>query len=252
MIEGSSKAFYPLDNNHYLMTFKDGIHGNQRASSISGTGALRKEFTYYFYRLLERRGIKTHLSQESLQRDGIIVKKCLPVKIEILVRNVARGHWVDEHKVPLFEAGQPFDLPIVEFCLKIKKTLPNGSILDDPRINPALAIALNRYAKDLELRGRMIETLEQAQALESLALEINAVYKEFLEMEGWILEDFKFETGFIPGSNEFILIDEISPDSSRVRDKHGNSLTKDLFRQKKPDQEILEGYIKLREAVCKR
>ena len=99
-IEGSSKVFYDHGNNLFLMTFKDDIHGANRQDSIEGTGALRKLFTYYFYRYLEKNGVPTHLAdgEDTLTDKGIVVKKCHPVKLEVLVRNVARGHWVDEHK----------------------------------------------------------------------------------------------------------------------------------------------------------
>ena len=247
LIEGSSKIFYPVDEQQILMTFKDDIHGAQREKSIIGTGGLRKEFSYYFYRLLDQHGIPTHLVD--LTDEGIVVKRCQPVKIEVLVRNVARGHWVDNHKIPLFEGGQRFDSPVVEFCLKMKKELNNGNLVDDPRINPALSVALHRYALDPEIRGNMIKNLSEAEEIENLALNINTIYQGFLHDLGWILEDFKFEVGVLPGTRQFILIDEISPDCSRIRDAEGNSLTKDLFRQRRSDEEIFAGYLKLREAI---
>ncbi|MCB1135666.1 MAG: hypothetical protein KDK78_05300 [Chlamydiia bacterium] len=117
LIEGSSKIFEQRGP-QVLMRFKDAIHGAQRASSIQGTGELRQEFTYHFYRYLESKGIRTHLDESNgcaLTGDGIWVRKLNPVKIEILVRNVARGHWVDAHKVPVFAGGTVFDTPIVEF-----------------------------------------------------------------------------------------------------------------------------------------
>lgn len=250
-IEGSSKIFYPIHDDLFLMTFKDAIHGAQREGSILGTGDYRKEFTYYLYRLLESNGIRTHLSpdENALKEDGIEVQKCEPVKIEVLVRNVARGHWVDSHKIPLFEGGQPFDFPIVEFCLKMKKEFEDGRIIDDPRINSDVAIALHKYAKDEEIRGHMIIDQDEANTIRQMALEINSVYREFLNANGWILEDFKFEIGVVGENRSFVLIDEISPDSSRIRDAKGNSLTKDLFRQRRSEEEILQGYATLTHAV---
>lgn len=255
-IEGSSKIFYPLHDGYSLMAFKDAVHGAMREDSINGTGDLRKEFTYYFYRLLEKKGIATHLSKETkgvLSREGIKVRQLKPVKLEIIVRNIARGHWVDAHKIPLFNGGEVFDPPIVEFCLKMKKTLEDGRVLDDPRITPPLAVALHRSAKDPDIRGRLLFSVDEAEQLTHMALSINSTYRTFLAREGWILEDFKFEAGIDPelSSRQFILIDEISPDSSRIRDQQRNSLTKDLFRQKKSHEEIRKGYLKLRDAVKK-
>lgn len=251
LIEGSSKLFFPLNDETILMTFKDDIHGAQQVDTIEGTGSLRKEFTYYFYRILETYGIRTHLesSTNALRDNGIVVLQYEPVKIEILVRNIARGHWVDDHKIPLFNGGQKFDEPIVEFCLKMKEKRNDGSYIDDPRINPALAIALHKYAKHANIKDHMLLDHSEALQLETLALEINKIYQDFLQHEGWQLEDFKFEVGIIPETREFVLIDEISPDCSRIRDSQGNSLTKDLFRQRRTSKEIYQGYLKLKEAV---
>lgn len=260
LFEGSSKRFYENSPTSFLMNFKDDIHGNNRASIIQQTGTLRKEFTYYFYRYLEKHGVPTHLfgkDSKALTADGIIVQKCLPIRLEVLYRRVARGHWVDEHKIPLFEGGTRFDQPIVEFCLKIKKTLDNGSTIDDPRINPSLAVELNKHAKDPAVRGHMLLNVDEAEHLEQMALKIGSLYEQFLKQHGWDLEDFKFEVGVSAdkgagkGIRPFILIDEISPDSSRVRDSQGNSLTKDLFRQKRPEKDIVACYALLAEAIKK-
>jgi len=251
LIEGSSKIFHK-EGEQLLMVFKDTIHGAQREGNIGGTGHLRKAFTYHFYRFLQQRGIKTHLDESmgsALADDGIFVCRLNPVKIEIIVRNVARGYWVDDHKVPLFEGGVVFDEPIVEFCLKWKTEQEDGTVIDDPRISPPVAVALHKYGKDPVIKENMIINVEEAKVLEKLALDINEAYQLLLKEQGWILEDFKFEVGVGEKGRDFVLIDEISPDCSRIRDKEGNSLTKDLFRQRRPSEEIYEGYRKLKEAA---
>ncbi|PCH55426.1 MAG: hypothetical protein COC15_04340 [Legionellales bacterium] len=252
LTEGSSKIFISRGD-RTLMTFKDDIHGAMRTDQITGTGKFRKIFTYHFYRYMQARGINTHLddSQGSALTDaGIFVHMLQPIKIEILVRNVARGHWCDDHKFPIFEGGEIFKTPIVEFCLKWKHQRKDGTIIDDPRISPELIIALHSLAKDPNVRGNMLVSLDEAEKLRTLALDINNLYQELLREPGWILEDFKFEVG-IDKDRNFILIDEISPDSSRIRDKSGASLTKDLFRQKKSQHEIVLSYELLAQAAEK-
>ena len=254
LIEGSSKRFFSHGDGTLLMTFKDDIHGANQADVIEGTGDLRKRFSFAFYRLLEQRGIRTHLVkpfETALNDQGIVVKRAFPIKLEILVRNVARGYWVDGHKVPVFPAGTVFAEPIVEFCLKAKVEREDGTLVDDPRVSPGIAVALNAFALDESVRGHMLERVEEAESLESLARQINEIHAEFLKAEGWILEDFKFEVGLdpeVPG-RAFMAIDEISPDCSRIRDAEGNSLSKDLFRQKRPHEEIRAAYLRLTEAV---
>lgn len=258
IFSGSSKNFYEFKDGRYLMAFKDDIHGNNRAAMIKGTGLCRKEFTYYFFKYLESKGVATHLDESSgisaLRADGLVVKQCSPIKLEILVRKVARGHWVDAHKIPLFEGGTVFDEPIVEFCLKLKKTLEDGREIDDPRINSSLAVALHKYAKDPSIRGHMLLDLHEAEHIESLAKSVYSHYQEFLHKNKWTLEDFKFEIGVLKNppsqrSRKFVVIDEISPDCSRIRDADGNSLTKDLFRQRRPEEEILQHYSLLSQAI---
>ena len=201
IFSGSSTNFYNFNDDRFLMSFKDDIHGNNRAALIKGTGLFRKEFTYYFFKYLESRGISTHLDESpgnsALKPEGLIVKQCVPVKSEILVRKVARGHWVDAHKIPLFEGGTIFDEPIVEFCLKLKKTLEDGREIDDPRINSSLAVALHKHAKDNSIRDNMLLNLKEAEYIEGLAKSVYAHYQEFLHKNKWTLEDFKFEIGVL-------------------------------------------------------
>ena len=94
----------------------------------------------------------------------------------------------------------------------------------------------------------MIKNINEYKTIKSLAYRINKYYKLFLEEQNWILEDFKFEVGVTP-LREFVLIDEISPDCSRIRDVRGNSLTKDLFRHAQSSIKIYEAYEKLTKAI---
>lgn len=248
-VEGSSKILTPLSSDLWLMSFKDDIHGGGQKGCIKGTGALRKEFTYYFYRFLETQNIQTHLIPDSeMRQDGLLVHRCNPLKIEVIVRNIARGHWVDEHKIPLIEGGTLFSKPLIEFSVKKKMVLQNGSVVDDPRVNEDMMIELNAIAKDPEIKGHMPRTKEQVEMIKLMSLSINEHYSSFLNAQGWLLEDFKFEVGIKDG--QLLLIDEISPDCSRIRDCQGNSLTKDLFRQKRPPEDIYKSYEILTRAIA--
>jgi len=253
VIEGSSKQFFYHDDNTYLMTFKDSLHGASRVGNITGTGYLRQAFTYYFYRILEKQQIFTHLTDKAMLQNGILVHKTCPIKLEIIVRNRARGHWVDAHKIPLFQGGEIFSWPLVEFCLKWKTVLANGQEIDDPRVSPDLILLLDSQAKDLSIRDNLLKSLDEVQQLKQMALRINSIYSVLLAEVDWILEDFKFEVGILPkdSTRQLVLIDEISPDSSRIRDIHGNSMTKDLFRQKRENTVIYANYLRLKEFMEK-
>ncbi len=280
LIAGSSKDFYATDNpNFYRVIFKDAIHGRGKAGVIKGTGRLREEFCYYFYKLLEKEGIPTHLApQNALLDSGLLVKKMDMIPLEIICRFVARGQWTDTHKFPILKEGVVLDEPILEYCLKWKEKttylpyaqltdrqkkwhsvlsrvkgfqallLPSFEIKDDPRVNFDMIRALNRYAADARYHGHLIETPEEEAELRRLGMKVNLLLKEFLAEQGWILEDGKFEIGR-DENGLFCVADEYTQDSSRIRDKNGNSLSKDLFRQRRPENEIYDNYAKLTEGI---
>ncbi len=281
LIKGSSKDFYATNNsNEMLVIFKDLVHGRGKVQTIKGTGRLREEFCYYFYKFLEKQGIPTHLVKgNALQEKGILVQKMNMIPLELISRYVSRGHWVDAHKFPLLPAGVEFDTPIIEFCVKwkdktnylpfeqltktqkishslLKKIVPNivlpsYEIKDDPRVNYDMIIALDKYAKDNHLKGKLIKNKDEYEELYILTKKVNQYLAEFLKSQNWILEDGKFEAGILPNDStrKIIVADEYTQDSSRVRDKNGNSLTKDLFRQEKPQQQIYDSYAQLTEAM---
>ncbi len=280
IISGSSKDFYATENANTLkVIFKDVVHGRGRADTIAGTGRLREEFCYYFYQLLEREGIKTQLVPNGLLERGLLVQKIDMLPLELIVRYVSRGHWTDKHKWPLLPQGITFNKPIVEYCVKWKKAtqyLPyeqlstskkwihticgyipwmkdilcsQVEVKDDPRVNLDMILALNEHAQDDYLRGHLLQNVEEEQTLRALALKVNHILREFLKSMNYVLEDGKFEVGFLPNSREFIVADEYTQDSSRIRDMFGASLSKDLFRQEKSKSEIYNGYALLTEGI---
>jgi phosphoribosylaminoimidazole-succinocarboxamide synthase len=291
LLSGSSKDFYPTGDASVLrVQFKDIMHGRGRTQEVEGSGRLREEFCFWFYRLLEQEGIRTHIAtqiadirlegNEPLLSNGILVRRMNMVALELIARYITRGNWVDEHKFPLFPAGIELEEPIAEMCLKWKEAVQNIDfeqlptwqkklhavlsktpianlllnrriIRDDPRINADVAIALHVHAKNDHIRGRMIESQSEADYLRKLTLDVNNILREFLASQGWVLEDGKFEVG-IPVDHvgrEFFIGDEYTQDSSRVRDRAGNSLTKDLHRNMKSSSAIYDGYAKLTEAI---
>lgn len=280
IITGSSKDFYTTADDTVLrVVFKDVIHGAGRKSVIAGTGKLRAEFCYYFYKLLEQNGIATHLAGlQALTENGLLVRKMTMLPLEVIVRYIARGQWADSHKWPILKQGAVLAEPIVEYCLKWKQNvpylpyeqlsqkqksihkmlsyipgvrhilMPTSETRDDPRVTLVLMRALNRYAAADCFLNRLLETEEEEIELHQLALRVNAILRTFLASQGWILEDGKFEVG-ITADRHFIVADEYTQDSSRVRDKKGNSLTKDLFRQSRSANEIYENYARLTEGI---
>src|SRR3989338_5532087 len=62
---GFSKLFYETEDPEVLrVVFKDVMHGRGKERKIEGTGRLREEFCFWFYRVLEREGIRTHIAEK--------------------------------------------------------------------------------------------------------------------------------------------------------------------------------------------
>ena len=284
LIAGSSKDFYTTSNPEVLrVVFKDKLHGANAEATIEGTGRLREEFCYWFYRLLEQHGIPTHLAKveggSALLDRGILVQKMDMVALELVMRYVARGSVADAHKLPLFEAGTVFENPVPELHLKWKAAVNNlpydqlspamkaihgllsktplrpllledKRTVDDPPQPLARLFALHHQAKDARLRGHLVADMDEHKALEALIIKVNTVLRDFLASQGWILEDSKFEAGVRPNAPRiFTVADELTQDSSRIRNAAGESLTKDLFRQRKSKAQIYDGYAQLTEAI---
>lgn len=135
--EWSSKIFYKTDDpNVLLVRFKDVVHWRWQIRKIPWTWKLREEFCYYFYRLLEREWIRTHIAERinylKLDWDKalcnewwIYVQKLDMIALELITRYIARWNWTDNHKYPLIEAWTILDPPINELCLKWKKWVNN-------------------------------------------------------------------------------------------------------------------------------
>jgi phosphoribosylaminoimidazole-succinocarboxamide synthase len=71
---------------------------------------------------------------------------------------------------------------------------------------------------------------EDLEFCEELGLKVNAVLAPFFDQRGITLVDFKIEAGRDAGG-QFMLADEISPDTCRFWDKEtGEKLDKDRFR----------------------
>lgn len=256
---GSSKEFFATSDPQVLrVEFKDLMHGRGRMTEVEGTGRLREEFCFHFYRLLESEGIRTHIATqinglslegtEPLLERGILVRKLDMILLELIARYVMKGNWVDSHKFPVFPSGVVLNEPCVEFCLKWKQNVPNleyeglskfwkmiyeilshtplAKILmpklierDDPRINEDVSRALHNFAADPRFRGHLIESRDEGEELRRLTLKVNSILAEFMRSQGWFFEDGKFEVGIANGDrSSFLVADEYTQDSCRVSD----------------------------------
>lgn len=157
---------------------------------------------------LEKEGIPTHYVEELNDRDTL-VKKVQIVPLEVIIRNVAAGHFSLRMGVP---EGKVFKTPILEYSYK-------NDDLHDPFINHYYALALD------------LATQEELDTIAKYAFKVNEVLKKIMLDANIRLIDFKLEFGRL-SDGTIILADEISPDTCRFWDATtGAHLDKDLFRR---------------------
>jgi len=231
LYEGKAKKLWPTDDPNVLrMEFKDDATAFNalKKAQFANKGKLNKAITLLMYRMLEDKGVPTHLVAD-VDETNLLVKKVDILQVEVIVRNVATGSFVKRIGV---EDGMRFKKPIVEFSYKSDE-------MGDPLIN-------TDYARELGLA-----TEEECAFLKKQALVINDVMIDFFKKAGLELIDFKIEFGRLAEDpSKIVLADEISPDTCRLWDiETGKKMDKDRFRQDLGD--VMEAYAEVLERVEK-
>lgn len=220
--EGKAKRLYTTDDSNVLrMEYKDDATAFNalKKAQFENKGRMNKAITLLIYKMLEAKGVKTHLVGD-IDDINLLVKKVDILLVEVIVRNVAAGSFSKRMGVP---EGTPFKTPIVEFSYKSDE-------LGDPLIN-------DDYAREMGLA-----TQEESNYLRKQALIVNDVLIEFFKNVGLKLIDFKIEFGRLAEDpSQIVLADEISPDTCRLWDiATGAKMDKDRFRQDLGN--VMEGY----------
>ncbi|WP_073997956.1 phosphoribosylaminoimidazolesuccinocarboxamide synthase [Anaerococcus urinomassiliensis] len=202
---GKTKDVYKLNDEEYLLKFKDDVTGNDGvfdpgANSVGltmeGAGHQAVAMTKFFYEKLNDKGLTTHFVSADLDKNEAVVKKAevFGQGVEVIVRYYAVGSFIRRYG-KYIENGTKID-PYVEITLK-----------DDDRNDPLIT-------KDaLALLNIMTE--EEYEELTDLALNIGEIVKEELAKKGLDLYDIKFEFGRIK-DGKVALIDEISGGNMRA------------------------------------
>lgn len=228
LYEGKAKRLYATEDPQVLrMEYKDDAtaFNAEKKAKFENKGKLNKAITLAMYRMLEARGVETHLVDD-IDEVNLLVKSVDILMVEVIVRNIAAGSF--SRRVGVAE-GKKFNQPIVEFSYKSDE-------LGDPLIN-------DDYAREMGLA-----TPEECAELKQKALVVNEVMIDFFDRCGLTLVDFKIEFGRTKDSEaKIVLADEISPDTCRLWDKaSGEKMDKDRFRQD------LGGVMEAYEEVLKR
>ena len=211
LYEGKAKKVFRTEDPEILIVdYKDDAtaFNGLKKGTIKGKGAINNRMTNYLMKLLEEKGVPTHLVEEIDDRKTA-VKKVQIVPLEVIIRNKAAGSFSKRLGIP---EGTELKCSTLEFSYK-------DDDLGDPLINSYMARAIGAA------------TQEDVDTITDYAFKVNEVLKEFFKEIGIELIDFKLEFGKT-ADGTIVLADEISPDTCRYWDiKTGAHLDKDTFRR---------------------
>ncbi|MBN3038263.1 MAG: phosphoribosylaminoimidazolesuccinocarboxamide synthase [Candidatus Omnitrophica bacterium] len=208
--EGKAKKVYETENPDLLIQeFKDDATAFDatKRGTIREKGVCNNKISAQLFKLLESKGIPTHLVELLSDRE-MLVKRLDIVPVEVTIRNIVAGGMA---KLLGLDEGIELKVPVLEFHYK-------SDALHDPLINEYHIFALD-LAQEKEIK-----------AITQYSFEINGILQKFFDHVGLKLVDFKLEFG--RHKDKILLGDEISPDTCRLWDKDTNKkLDKDRFRR---------------------
>ena len=211
LYEGKAKKVFATDDeNLCIVSYKDDAtaFNGLKKGTIAGKGAINNRMSNFLMKMLEEKGIPTHFVEELSDRETV-VKKVSIVPLEVIARNIAAGSLAKRLGV---EEGYPMKRTVLEFSYK-------NDDLGDPMVN------------DYHILAMEFATEEELETIKKMALDINAILREYLAADGIDLIDFKLEFGKT-ADGSIVLADEISPDTCRFWDsKTHEKLDKDRFRR---------------------
>ena len=210
LYEGKAKkVFATTDPDVVLVSYKDDAtaFNGLKKGQIAGKGVINNKCSNHMFRMLEKKGIKTHFIKEVSDTDSY-VKKVEIVPVEVIVRNIAAGSLSKRLGIP---EGTALKSTVLEFSYK-------NDELGDPMINDYHVFAMDLCSE------------KELNAIKDTAFKVNDFLRDYLKDINIDLIDFKLEFGRFKG--EIILADEISPDTCRFWDSTTKEkLDKDRFRR---------------------
>ncbi len=211
LYEGKAKKVYDTNNSEYVIVdYKDDAtaFNGEKKGTINNKGIINNRVTNHLMKLLETKGIPTHMVEEISDRETI-VKRVSIVPLEVIVRNIAAGSLAKRLGL---EEGTKMNKTVLEYCYKDDE-------LGDPMVNEYHIMAMEWCTK------------EELDLIAQYSLKINQVLSDYLIDLNIELIDFKLEFGKT-SDGKIVLADEISPDTCRFWDsKTKEKLDKDRFRR---------------------
>lgn len=202
---GKTKNLFQEDGKFFMqfkddMTGTDGVFdtgGNQVAGSVEGAGHECIKVSKYFFERLKEEGIKTHYINADLEKNVMEVKKAsvFGKGIEVITRFIAVGSFIRRYG-SYIEEGKPLN-NYTEMTLK-----------DDDRDDPLII-------EDALVQLGILKEGEYDKICQ-MNIKISNIIKDILKEKGLDLYDIKLEYGRLAGSDEIVLIDEVSGGNMRA------------------------------------
>ena len=189
LYEGKAKQLYATDDPEVLwVEYKNTATAGdgEKKEDFTGKGRLNNLITTIIFDLLKKRGIDSHLIKR-VNATGQLVRKVNMFPLEIVLRNVAAGHFCSRLGV---EEGLPLKEPVLEYFMK-------NDDLHDPFVNDDDLVALD------------VCTREDLAEIAPLARKINEALIEIFAKIDVKLVDFKIEMGCATDGT-LLLADEIT------------------------------------------
>lgn len=215
LYEGKAKIIYSTDEPEILLAnFKDDAtaFNAKKRGTIAGKGEINCKIAAHLFQMLEANGIPTHFI-DCPAPNQMRVRAVRIVPLEVVVRNIAAGSLCQQTGLAVGTLLKP---PLVEFYYK-------NDELGDPLLTRDRLLLMS------------LDTPEQLEQLQTMALRINEILTEFFHKCGITLVDFKLEFG-VDQQQHLLLADEISPDTCRLwneseSDPDRRVMDKDRFRR---------------------
>lgn len=196
--DDSKKIYKSEKEDQYIIEFLDeDPFKKSKKEKIQSRGICNNGISSLIFEYLESYHVPTYFVKK-IDAKEMLVKKCEPIPIKVIVRNIA---WDDLCKIYGFPEGKVLDSPIIEYYIKDEK-------LNNPLANEYHISALN-YA-----------TIEEIKTISKISSKINAILKSFFKRRTLKLVDIQLEFG--KHSNKIVVCDEITPETCKLWDDHSD------------------------------
>jgi len=257
IIEGKTKIVYSIPDHPGMVRIvaKDDLTAGDgaRKDSFPGKGVLATRTNRNVFELLRESNIPVAYSCE-ISESEYEARQCTMLPYEVVIqRQVAEKSSARKRDMEL-KTGTRFDALKVFFFLKTTGPVFKGIEVpkDDPLITMYSSegvvvchphLPLDNENPRVSIPGHVLFTYGQDpfRMMEELARRVFLVLEKAWMLHGYKLLDLKIEFGFDP-DGDLVVADVITNDEWRLLDHLGRHRDKQLFRDGRPIEEIIEAY----------